>query len=218
MNINNNKNKGCFIVLMGPDGAGKSTVSAAIEGYAKGFTQLVHKFHWRPGLLPKPGKNNKSSDQKISDPAAPPLPPEEFTYGTFMSLIRYLYYMIDFIFGYWLIIRPARKKGALIIGERWYFDVIINPVRYGFRLPRWLLVFGGHLIPSPDMVILLSGDAEAIHARKPELSAEEISKQIAAMTSLISNMKNSYTISTDGSVEDTIQNVHTSISKVIDAL
>ena len=218
MKINNNKNKGCFIVLMGPDGAGKSTVTSSIEDYAKGLSQLFHRFHWRPGLLPKPGKRNKTVDQKISDTATPPLPPEEYTYGTFMSLIRYIYYMIDFIFGYWLIIRPARKAGTLIIGERWYYDVIINPVRYGFRLPRWLLVFGGHLIPSPDMVILLNGNAEAIHARKPELSAREISKQLTAMTSLIGNMKNSYTISTDDSVEDTIQNVHTSISKVIDTL
>ena len=215
MNTTNKNNKGCFIVLMGPDGAGKSTVAAAIDDYASEHSLLFQKFHWRPGLLPKPGKNNPTQNSDTSNDVSPPLPPAEFAYGTLTSLIRYTYYLMDFIFGYWIKLYPAKRSGALIIGERWYFDVIINPARYGFRLPNWLLVVGGYLVPSPDMVILLSGSPEAIHERKPELTAEEISTQLIAMKSLVGDMKNSFTISTDGSVNDTIQNVHTSISTVM---
>lgn len=76
-------------------------------------------------------------------------------------------------------------RGSLIIGERWYYDVIAYPARYGFSLPGWLLSLGGYLVPKPDLTLLLEADPHVIHDRKPELTVEQVSQQIDRLGSLL---------------------------------
>jgi len=93
-------------------------------------------------------------------------------------LARFLYYSFDFVVGYWLRLYPCRARTGLIIGERYYADVRVNPVRYGFNVPQWLSEFVATLVPKPDLTVLLTGEAEVIHGRKRELSAAAIHDQL----------------------------------------
>ncbi len=197
-------NKGTFVILIGPDGTGKSTISSHLqESLARDHTGFFG-FHWRPGLLPKPGaKKNGTND--ASDAQIAPAPPTEFTYGYILSTLRYLYYLVDFILGYWLIIKPKLNKGYLVIGERWYYDIIVHPQRYAFRLPKWIMKAGGYLVPTPDKIILLYGDPVLINRRKPELSAPEIQRHIDVIEHLISGNKRSIAIATDTTVSDSLE-------------
>ncbi len=192
------QNAGLFAVILGPDGSGKSTVVARLLAESKAFSQGSWRFHWRPGLLPQPGRGAK---QKTSASAPPPT---EFAYGTAVSLLRYGYFLLDFVIGYWLRVYPRCKRGQLVIGERWYFDVLINPQRYGFRLPAWLLRFGGHLIPRPDLTVLLTADPDAIHERKQELTVQQITTQISAMQAILPDNPHGAEISTDTSLDESV--------------
>ena len=189
---------GLFVVLLGPDGAGKSTLARmGLESCGRGFRRTDH-FHWRPGLLPKPTRNSPHPEAEgCSDRS----PPSNYKYGYFVSLLRYSYYLADFILGYWLKIYPAKVRTSLILGERWYYDVILNPVRYGFRLPGWILRAGNMLIPAPDLVILLDADPDNIHNRKPELAIEDIRKQLEAMHRLVDSLGTGTVITTDVSLK-----------------
>ena len=193
-----NQRTGLFAVILGPDGSGKSTVVQQLLQQSDDFYNGSWCFHWRPGLLPQPGRQAKQQT------SAPPPPPNEFAYGSVVSLLRYCYFLLDFILGYWLRIYPRRKRGQLIIGERWYFDVLINPQRYGFRLPAWLLRFGGHMIPSPDLTVLLKADPSAIYARKPELTVEQITTQIAAMRGILPANPRGAEIATDVPLDESV--------------
>ena len=198
--------RGKFIVLVGPDGTGKTTVAQAIREMQGDRYAGIHCFHWRPGLLPVPGRRTTAADTGQAG-----APPRDFKYGTMLSLLRFFYYLTDFVLGYWLEIRPRLRRGELVIGERWYYDVIVHPQRYAFRLPTWLLNAGGLLVPGPDISILLYGDPDKIHARKPELSADEISQYISALRKVLPRPPGSMAVATDGSLEDTRQAIETGL-------
>lgn len=192
---------GLFVVVIGPDGAGKSTIlQPALAQLARGFRR-THHFHWRPGLLPKPGRAQGSAENK--DPSDR-TPPKTHQYGIILSLLRYSYFLVDFCLGYWLRLYPLKTRTYLIIGERWYYDVIINPVRYGFRLPGWLLKAGRLIVPEPDLTVLLEAAPEAIHARKPELSVAEIAGQLAQMSDLLDTTTHSARLRTDGPIDSAV--------------
>ncbi len=194
---------GTFIILIGPDGTGKSTIASHLKDTLARDHKGFFSFHWRPGLLPKPGTQKNKKDDNLSGQTAP-APPTEFTYGYIISMLRYLYYLTDFILGYWFIIKPKLKKGYLVIGERWYYDIIVHPQRYAFRLPKWIMKAGGYLVPTPDKIILLYGDPILINRRKPELDPPEIQRHIDEIEHLISGNKRSIAIATDTTIANSL--------------
>ena len=207
--------RGTFIVLVGPDGTGKSTVAESIPEIVSHAHTGTWQFHWRPGLLGPLSGRKKHTHDNASD-AADAAPPEEFKYGVTLSLARYLYYLVDFVLGYWLKVRPALRRGELVIGERWYYDVIAHPRRYAFRLPGWLLRAGGKLVPEPDIRILLHGEPTVIHARKPELSIEEIGSYTEALRRALPNDGRTLEIATDKTLEQSNKALQTGISGLLD--
>jgi len=191
---------------VGPDGSGKSTVSELLALELKERFAGVWRFHWRPGLLPK-----------LSRPKAPPIahgeelvgpsPLESSKYTGVISLIRFIYYWLDFVFGYWFVIFSRRDRGMLVIGERYYPDVIIHPERYGFSVPRWLLRMAGKCVPSPDLTVLLKNDPHIIYERKPELDTVLISKQLCDYELELPLWGNVAVISTESSPIDVVTRI-----------
>lgn len=167
---------GLFVVIIGPDGSGKSTVSASVLLQLARAFRATWRFHWRPGLLPKLSRSNL---QPVA-PAASSAPAEASKYRGVVSLLRFLYYWLDFVLGYWLVVYPRRAQTTLVVGERYFPDVLVHPERYGFTVPRWLMRLAACWVPSPDLLIVLKDDPAAIFARKGELSPAMIASQIEA--------------------------------------
>lgn len=166
---------GYFVVIVGPDGSGKSTIAAALaEQLGRAFRRLW-RFHWRPHVLPRlrPGGTAHAS--------GPEPPPSASQYSGLVSLARFLYYWLDFVIGYWPQIYRRTAQTTLVIGERYYHDVLVNPERYGFAVPRWLLRLAFHWVPSPDLTVLLENKPDVIHRRKSELAPAAIARQITAL-------------------------------------
>lgn len=193
--------KGLFVVVLGPDGSGKSTLVDRAADRLRGNFAGIWRFHWRPGLLPKPGGQRRMGPDK--SPTSSP-PPDRYAYGYWISVFRYIYFLLDFIAGYWFLIDPKRRNNWLIIGERWYYDVLINPVRYGFRVPTWLLKAGARLVRQPDLTILLVAEPHDIHARKPELNPSQITDQLRSMKELLPRPPKGVMISTATALEDSL--------------
>lgn len=192
---------GYFVVIVGPDGSGKSTVARLLESELRGGFRRTRKFHWRPGLFPKLRRSQGSDTQ------SPVQPPSTTHYPTALSFLRFAYYLTDFILGYWVAIYATSAQTGLVIGERYFLDVLVNPSRYGFNLPKWILRAASALVPAPDLTILLEGDPAKIFARKPELDPSEIAFQIGAMRNEIRRWGHSASIDTEDGAEATTRNI-----------
>jgi thymidylate kinase len=89
------------------------------------------------------------------------------------SALKLAYYLAEAWLGYALRVWPAKVQSTLVLFDRYYHDLLVDPRRYRYGGPMWLARLVGWLIPKPDIFILLDLPAEVAHARKPEVELDE---------------------------------------------
>ena len=126
--------------------------------------------HWRPGLLPRLGAVVKRAAPDGHDPhGAPP-------YGRVTSIVRFTYYWADHLLGYWAKVWPLRARSGLVVLERGFHDMRVDPGRYRMRVPAGLMSAATRLVPKPDVTLILVGAPIVLQARKAELDVDEIGR------------------------------------------
>lgn len=81
-------------------------------------------------------------------------------------------------------------SGSLIIGDRYFYDLYIDPKRYRLNLPKYVIKLCSFVIPSPDFVFLCVGEPDLIYKRKPEISTNEIMIQQNNLKDFAAGKKN----------------------------
>ena len=160
----------------GPDGAGKTTViDLTIESMGDVFKTAHSYFHFRPTLFGNLGEVahaagvKKEVDRNYSDPH------RGKKSGTISSLIRLLYYSVDYVIGYFVKVKTLTRITKFVIFDRYYTDIICDSRRSSIYLPtKFLYVFGRLFIPRLNYNILLTADTNVILERKRELDSESI--------------------------------------------
>ena len=170
--------KGMFAVLVGLDGSGKTTLArnlATLVVDGKHFAGMRY-FHWLPGLrrsfefpLPEPGNQPRKEKQ-----------PGGFV-SALLSAARLAKNLCRAWLAYWLWLRPLRRRGTLVLLDRYVFNYQLDPVSVKYAGPAWLLARALKWFPRPDVVIILRAPGEVLLQRKQELSAAEIFRQTALL-------------------------------------
>lgn len=190
---------GYCVAFLGTDGSGKSTLIESVkEPIEKMMHSKIHYEHLRPNLLPslarlagKPVKEGPTTNPHGGKVA-----------GWIPSLMRFAYYYVDYVIGYWLKIYPILvKRPSMVFFDRYYYEYMIDPRRCAVKLPRGWARFWSWFIPKPDLILCLGGDPEKIFARKPETSLEEVGRQVSELKKFCDGNKRAVWIDTTTSIE-----------------
>jgi thymidylate kinase len=168
---------GLFIVFMGPDGVGKSTLIKYLVEAVSPVFRRQKVFHWRPMVLWQ-----RYTARDTTSPHS--LPP----HSRYWSSVRLLAHLLDYWLGYCFLIRPLLARSGLVVFDRYFHDVLLDPKRYRFGGPLWLARFVSHLVPKPDLFFVLDAPVDIILARKREVLPEDLRCQRRAYANFATNV------------------------------
>jgi thymidylate kinase len=165
--------RGKIIAVLGPDGAGKSTLIERVRERLQELGIDTQTFHWRVPLRRSGGPH-----RVVTDPHAQP------PRGLVSSVLK-LGWLWATTWPAWLRrVYPARRAGTWTILDRCFDDLICDPRRYRYGGPIWLARVVGRLMPRPDLVIVLHASSAVIRQRKCEVALEELERQLSAYARL----------------------------------
>jgi thymidylate kinase len=165
--------KGISIVLMGPDGVGKTAVSESTEENFKNFYfNKIYKYHGHFGFFPEWGRIYRIFSKRSAHEEA--LPREEKKVSAARGVLSVLYYGLEHILARpWIALLKAR--GNLIIFDRYFYDFAV--MNSSSLAPEKAFRFLNNFIHRPDLLFVFRADPEIIFERKKELSKKEIVRQ-----------------------------------------
>lgn len=196
---------GLFLVVLGPDGVGKSTTIQRLQFKLQMVLGPCRKERWRPGLI-----REVTPDTGNRMPHAKPLR------GGMTSVISILGLALDFSVGYIASAYPAMVRSETIIFDRYFHDLLIDPKRYRYAGPMWLPRLISRFIPPRDAIfIVLDANEELILSRKKELPRHELKRQRLAYSTFASRVPNSMIIDTEKPVDDVVMEI---MDRIIDIM
>lgn len=187
---------GLLVVFLGSDGSGKSTIITQVQNDLAPLFRQTKAYHLRPHF----GRRIKDNTPVAHPHAQPPR-------STIASCLKMLLYLADYSIGYCFAIFPHKVRSTLILFDRYFFDVIIDPKRLRYGGPRWIPVFLTKCIPSPDLIIYLDAPPAVLLSRKQEVAASEIERQRQAYLNLTHDLQSAYTIDASKPLPEVIDSV-----------
>jgi len=103
-------------------------------------------------------------------------------------------------------------KNTLLICDRYYHDLLVDPKRYRYGGPRWASALVGRLIPRPDLWVLLDAPTELLQKRKQEVVPEETERQRRLYLSFIKTQRNSVIIDASQALCNVVRNVEDAVT------
>jgi hypothetical protein len=88
-----------------------------------------------------------------------------------------LYYWLDFLLGGLTRVWPARVRTGLVLVERGWWDLEVDPRRYRLQGTGAAVRVLGRLLPRPDLALILEAPVEVMRGRKAELAEDELTRQ-----------------------------------------
>jgi thymidylate kinase len=187
--------RGLSVVVLGPDGSGKSSVIAALRCSLSPAFVATDRRTFPPGLLRRGAGTN-------------PAPHAQRPRSSVGSAVRAMFYWLPYcIAAHLFVIRPARTRGTLVLHDRHLVDAIVDPRRYRYAGPAWLLRMVWRLVPKPDLVILLDAPAEVIQSRKQEVPLAETRRQLSAYRTLMARLPNAHVVDAGTPIANVVASV-----------
>ena len=206
-----------FIVFIGPDGCGKTTIADNIEKYLllnpfsdkvrihSGFSALPRLRTIYAKVLGLFGKKVEfKEDPKPGTRGMGMLPP----FPLWKSILYIIYYGLNAIF-WWIPFMRIYPYFTLVIADRYYYDYYY--MRGYIKCPYFLKKAFSLFMPKPNLIFYLERDANKIYMQKPELDVDEIKRQQETIIKTMHSDCRFHVIEANEGIEQTTNNVITVI-------
>lgn len=187
-----------MLVILGPDGSGKSTVISALQAPLRDRFQVLEYFHLKPRLIP--GSRHQESGP-VTDPHGQRL------YPAWLSCIKLIYFLLLYNIGYLIQAPLLLHSKQLAIFDRYYYDILVDPKRFRYGGSKLLAGIISTFIPKPHLLILLDAPAEVLYSRKQEVPYDEVKRQREAYVALCQAMPNAHIVDASQSVEHIVSEI-----------
>ncbi len=196
--MNNPGRRGLCVVVLGPDGAGKSTILDLLAAEPPSWSTGAVLRHLKPSVIHRQTKDT-------SDPHG--VPPR----GLVSSVIKCFYWLFEYTAGYYLFVRPDREAGKLVLFDRYLLDVLVDSRRYRYGGPKWLTKLLWRVVPKPDLVLLLHAPVDVLLARKQELPRDEMERQLTAYVELVRQQRGGQVVDVSGTPSEVVSQLRSII-------
>ena len=157
---------GLVIGILGRDGCGKSTFIEQLAPVMEPYFEGIDKFKKFPSVFYKEAIFKKKEPH---DNSKPHFYSER---GRLASFLKLNLVFAEFMLGYWLKIFPGKAKSRLILYDRYFIDVLADPLRYRIKGNRFWIKAMHYMLPKPDLWIILDLPSDVLVKRKQDLTYE----------------------------------------------
>ena len=153
------------VAFVGVDGAGKSTVLAEVEKALRSLEYDVERRNFRPKIF----------YDRAPQEVGPYVHPHSIApHSAFGSTLRAIIWCAE----YWVGTLLASRNGTVVqLYDRYFHDLLIDPARYRYGGPGWVVRMLDAVVAEPDLWVLLDAPPEVLRARKPEFDLAETIRQ-----------------------------------------
>ena len=173
-----------LISVIGPDGAGKSTMTQELKKYLDGQgkkTALVYTGRGRGQILPfgAIGRKYKSAEKQKDGIKKPILWRRKLLYVLAAPVFAF-----DLWLRYWFKIFPSRWSGKIVVTDRYCTDLMLMQ-----HVPVWMKRSMMWFFPKPTLTFYLYNTPEVLHERREEESVAELERQLGLFAVLEKSVK-----------------------------
>ncbi len=170
-----------LISIIGPDGAGKSTLVSSLQEYLQQHGRKVAivytgrgKMHMLPLVVRGVGYYYKQGERRRDQIQKPNLAWRKVIYMAYSPVfilelgLRYLKYVI-----------PKRRTKHIVITDRYCTDMWLMK-----HIPLFMKKVYVNMFPKPTLTFYLYNDADVLHERRPKETREELQRQLGLFDEL----------------------------------
>jgi thymidylate kinase len=217
------KPRGIVIAVLGRDGSGKSTFVNEMISAMRPYFSKTERFHTFPGLLYRRGMFNANPERQTDLQQMLPgflytkekkkkkkngfshfTPHNQKVRSTSTSFLKLNLFFFESLIGYWLKIFPKKAKSHFVLFDRYFIDVLADPVRYRIKAKKIYIKALHFILPKPDIWIIIDLPTDVLLKRKQELSYETAEELRQSYLNLHNFLSNSIVVNNDGEIKDTV--------------
>jgi thymidylate kinase len=175
--------RGALIVLVGPDGSGKTTVADALAQLLRDEGHDAERLYLGVGTPGLPTRRLRQWLRRRRATRSGLAAPEWLDPARPHRRTELLHVWLDLWWRYLFDVRPKLRRGRVVVSDRYAYDWATWHVRgMSASATRWLLRFG---VPRPALTVFLSAEPDVVVKRKDELTADEVRRQQACLAALV---------------------------------
>jgi len=192
------KPSGLVVGILGRDGCGKSTFVSVITDTLGSNFKGINVFKKFPAFL---YKREIFKKKEVFETQRPHFYRKR---GKISSFIKLNFFLTEFIFGYWFKIYPLKVKSHLVVFDRYFIDILADPLRYRIKANKFFIKAFHNFIPQPDLWIILDLPSDVLIKRKQELTYEMAEQLRYEYLNLHKFLPNSIVINNNEEINKTV--------------